>query len=102
MRRVPLLLLLVAVSAQEHGERRTWGVYLTAASKKQDGRYRRLELNWYGLPSHLQDVASVHLFNTDPHVAARNVSFNPLESYQVTGRDGRRTTSVGVPSLQLD
>ncbi|KAL1430046.1 hypothetical protein MTO96_015527 [Rhipicephalus appendiculatus] len=99
----PLLLLLWlvadddAVSAQEHGERRTWGVYLTAASKKQDGKYRLLELNWYGLPSHLQEVASVHLFNTDPHVAARNVSFNPLESYRVTGRDGRRTTAVVFP-----
>lgn len=102
MRRVSLLPLLWlaagAVSAQEeHGERRTWGVYLTAASKKQDGKYRLLELNWYGLPPNLQDVASVHLFNTDPHVAAHNVSWNPLESYRATGRDGRHTTAVPFP-----
>ncbi|KAK8756542.1 PI-PLC X domain-containing protein 1-like [Amblyomma americanum] len=102
MRRgAPLILLLwlsaAAGAPHEPGERRGWGVYLTAASRKQSGKYRLLELNWYGLPENIRDIASVHLFDTDPHKAAYGGGWSPLESYRAIGRDGQKTTSVTFP-----
>lgn len=92
-----LLLSCMLAAGQENGEQRDWGVFLSASSAKQGGRYRLLEVNWYGLPNNLQNIASVHLFDSDPHKAALDNNWTPVDSFPTSGRDGRRTTSMPLP-----
>lgn len=99
---LPLLCMLaiagpLAAGGQENGEQPGWGVFLSASSAKQNGRYRLLEVNWYGLPVNLQNIASVHLFDSDPHKAVQDSNWHPVESFSTSGRDGRQTTSVTLP-----